>query len=69
VDHQEITDAADIAKIQQVIEKLEKLPRVSKSDLSDLDLRTNPKKWAISLTTNFPSSVNKENMAILSQLH
>jgi len=65
VDHQEITDAADIAKIQQVIEKLEKLPRVSKSDLSDLDLRTNPKKWAISLTTNFPSSVNKENMADL----
>lgn len=63
--HQEITDAEDVAKIQKVIEKLEALPRVLTSNLGELELRTNPKRWAISLTTDFPSNVNKDVMAYL----
>ena len=63
--HHEITDSEDVAKIQQVIERLECLPRVSKSSLSELDLRTNPRRWAMSLTTNFPSNVNKDEMGYL----
>ena len=60
--HQEIADSTDIEKIEQILQKLEQLPKVSKSKLDELDLRTNPKKWAISLTKSYPDNVNKQEM-------
>ena len=63
--HHEITDAVDITKIQQVTQKLMALPRVSKSSIDELELRTNARKWATSLITNFPSNVNKDEMGYL----
>lgn len=62
VDHQEIADSTDIEKIEQVLKKLEQLPKISRSKLDELDLRTNPKKWVISLTKSYPDNVNKQEM-------
>jgi hypothetical protein len=59
VTHKEICDAKDITKIEQVVLKLEQLSKGSQlQQLDELGIRTNPKKWIVSLMGGYPYDKN-----------
>jgi len=60
--HGHIADPADISKVHEVIQKLETLPRVTSSNLDEIGLKTNPKKWVVSLVKSYPHNVNPVEM-------
>lgn len=51
VTHSKIEDDRDISKIIDIISKL---PEPKKRKFSEISLRTNPKKWVLSLLNNYP---------------
>ncbi|MBM3175412.1 MAG: hypothetical protein FJZ93_06765 [Chloroflexi bacterium] len=65
VAHQQIADTQDVVKIEQVIQKLEQLPRVSKSKLDEINIRTNPRTWAVSLIGGYPQNINEQKKEYL----
>jgi len=58
VEYSTILDEGDIEKIESVISKL---PPPKEKRLDEIGLRTNPKKWIISLLNNYPN-IDKEDM-------
>jgi len=60
IKYRDLQDDRDIIKIGEVIEKLELRSDIEKLNINELDLRTNPKRWAISLLNGYPYNVSRE---------
>ena len=62
VNHTTISEKRDIKKIKEIISKL---PSPKERKLTEVSLRTNPRKWVISLLNSYPDNVKEDEMESL----
>jgi len=62
VSHTTISEKRDVEKIREIISKL---PSPKERKLTEVSLRTNPKKWVISLLDSYPDNVKEDEMESL----
>ena len=62
VSHTTISEKRDIEKIREIISKL---PSPKERKLTEVSLRTNPRKWVMSLLDSYPNNVKEDEMESL----
>ncbi len=62
VNHTTISEKRDIEKIKKIVNKL---PSPKERKLTEISLRTNPRKWVVSLLDSYPDNVKEEEMESL----